>query len=119
LLSARVAADRVRVAFEEAAREIDGLPTEGTVSIGASATENADCDIAALLAMADKALYAAKSAGRNRTVTFGSAEEQAVIPTATGAVAMPIGDRRGNAIVAPSELALAIATARAALRPAA
>jgi diguanylate cyclase (GGDEF)-like protein len=119
LLSARVAADRVRVAFEEAAREIDGFPIEGTVSIGASATENADCDIAALLAMADKALYAAKSAGRNRTVTYGSAEEQAVMPTVTSAVAVPIGDRRGNATVAPSELTLAIATARATLRPAA
>ena len=119
LASAAVAADRVRVAFEEAAWEIDGLPVEGTVSIGASATENADCDISALLAMADKALYAAKSGGRNRVVTFGSDEERSVMPTAAGGVAAPIEDRRGNATLAPVELTLAIAAARATLKPAA
>jgi diguanylate cyclase (GGDEF)-like protein len=114
-----VAAERVREAFEEAAKEIDGLPIGGTVSIGASATHEADCDIDALLAMADRALYAAKSGGRNRVVTYGSDEERAMAPATVQEAGGAFEDRRRSATLAPNKLVLAIAAARATLRPAA
>src|SRR5690606_34340212 len=119
LSSAVVAAERVRAAFEEAAKEIDGLPIGGTVSIGASATHETDGDMNALLAMADKALYAAKSGGRNRVVTYGSDEEQAAAPATIPEGSGALEDRRRGAMLAPNELTLAIAAARATLRPAA
>jgi diguanylate cyclase (GGDEF)-like protein len=119
LLSAAVAAERVRVAFEAAAIEIDGLPIGGTVSIGAAATESPECDIDVLLEQADKALYAAKASGRNRYVLSGSEEERAVPPPAEKReAAEAIGDRRLHTSLAPNDLALAIAAARAALKPA-
>jgi diguanylate cyclase (GGDEF)-like protein len=119
LLSAAVAAERVRVAFEAAAIEIDGLPIGGTVSIGAAATELPECDIDVLLEQADKALYAAKASGRNRYVLSGSEEERAVPPQAEKREAADaIGDRRLHTSLAPNDLALAIVAARAALKPA-
>ena len=61
---ARVAADRARRAFEaEPFGEIGML----TLSAGVSSLRTAD-DASALIARADAALYAAKAAGRNRTV---------------------------------------------------
>jgi diguanylate cyclase (GGDEF)-like protein len=120
LLSAAVAAERVRSAFEAEALEIDGLPIRGTVSIGAAATEAADCDIDVLLDQADKALYAAKASGRNRYVLSGSEEEQAVPPRADKPESTDgATERRGIASLAPNDLALAIAAARAAIKPAA
>ncbi|MEX0590956.1 MAG: GGDEF domain-containing protein [Xanthobacteraceae bacterium] len=118
LLSAAVAAERVRAAFEAAAVEIDGLPIAGTVSIGAAATEEPDIDIDVLLEQADRALYAAKASGRNRYVLSGSEEERAVPPAAESRVDVVV-DRRANARLAPNDLALAIAAARAAIKPAA
>jgi diguanylate cyclase (GGDEF)-like protein len=119
LLSAAVAAERVRVAFEAAAIEIDGLPIGGTVSIGAAATELPEYDIDVLLEQADKALYAAKASGRNRYVLSGSEEERAVPPQAEKREAADaIGDRRLHTSLAPNDLALAIVAARAALKPA-
>jgi diguanylate cyclase (GGDEF)-like protein len=120
LLSAAVAAERVRLAFGEAAKEIDGLPIGGTVSIGAAATEDPDCDIDTLLGQADWALYAAKAAGRNRYVLAGSEEELAAppIPEKTEPAEAPT-ERRGSISLAPSDLALAIAAARSAIKSAA
>jgi diguanylate cyclase (GGDEF)-like protein len=121
LASAALAADRVRVAFEEAARKVDGLPVEGTVSIGASATDNAGCNIDELLAMADKALYAAKAGGRNCIVQYSSELEESAMPAMPAKReerSLPAEDRR-NVTLAPNELSLAIAAARATLRPAA
>jgi diguanylate cyclase (GGDEF)-like protein len=57
--------ERVRVAFESAARTVSGRYVGATVSVGVAA-HAAATNIDALLARADEALYAAKSAGRNR-----------------------------------------------------
>lgn len=118
LKAAAVAAERVREAFEAAAKEVDGLPVGGTVSIGAAASDSPDADMDTLLTLADRALYAAKSGGRNRIVLAGSAEEQAVV-TADPKDVSPAGASRGSATLAPNELATAITAARASLKPAA
>jgi diguanylate cyclase (GGDEF)-like protein len=68
---ALAAADRVRRAFVEAAREIDGHPVMGTLSAGIAVTTDAASYVDALLAHADEALYAAKACGRNRVVVAG------------------------------------------------
>lgn len=121
LISASVAAERVRAAFEEAAKEIDGLPIGGTVSIGVAATEDPTTDIDTLLAQADRALYAAKAGGRNRYVLAGSEEDLAASVAdrmPAEAVAASQGNRRKSVSVAPNDLVQAIATARTSLRPA-
>ncbi len=60
-------AERIRLAFETAAAEVDGRPIGGTVSMGMAIAETNLFDIPALLAQADEALYCAKERGRNRT----------------------------------------------------
>jgi diguanylate cyclase (GGDEF)-like protein len=60
------AAERVRTAFEEAGRQIAGQKVGVTVSIGAATAHDLPCELSALLARADGALYRAKEAGRNR-----------------------------------------------------
>lgn len=114
LSSALVAAERVRAAFEEAAKEIDGLPLGGTVSIGAAATEDPECDMDRLLALADKALYAAKAGGRNRVVLSGSIEEQKAPPQEASHTGPPPEAVRARAVAttAPRDLAGAISAAR-------
>ena len=59
-------AERIRLAFETAAAEVDGRPIGGTVSMGMVIAETNLFDIPALLAQADQALYCAKERGRNR-----------------------------------------------------
>ncbi len=61
-------AERVRVAFESAARAVSGHYLGATVSVGVACGERV-ADIDALLARADEALYAAKASGRNRVAT--------------------------------------------------
>jgi diguanylate cyclase (GGDEF)-like protein len=58
-------AERVRAAFETAARTVSGRYIGATVSVGVAA-HPAPTNIDAMLARADKALYRAKAAGRNR-----------------------------------------------------
>jgi diguanylate cyclase (GGDEF)-like protein len=59
-------AERIRISFEDAAADVDGRPIGGTVSIGMAVCEDAEFDVASLLAQADEALYCAKERGRNR-----------------------------------------------------
>jgi diguanylate cyclase (GGDEF)-like protein len=59
-------AERIRSAFAEAAREVEGHSIAATVSAGVVITQNAVPDISALLAQADHALYCAKEKGRDR-----------------------------------------------------
>jgi diguanylate cyclase (GGDEF)-like protein len=65
LADAMSAAERVRAAFQAAARTVAARPLAATVSVGA-ASAGLCADVAALLAAADRALYRAKANGRNR-----------------------------------------------------
>lgn len=62
--TAAVIADRVRRAFADSHRFLDGKPLNATVSAGiAEASENTTLE--AIIEASDKAMYAAKNAGRN------------------------------------------------------
>ncbi|MDQ0470264.1 GGDEF domain-containing protein [Labrys wisconsinensis] len=61
-------ADRIRRVIESMALAGPGMPAGLSVSIGVSTA--ADADLGALLRQADRALYAAKSAGRNCVRAF-------------------------------------------------
>jgi diguanylate cyclase (GGDEF)-like protein len=84
---ALAAADRVRRAFMEAAKQIDGHPVLATLSAGVAVTTDSTLSIDGLLSRADEALYAAKAGGRNRVVVAG--EKFAPAPAATETAALP------------------------------
>jgi diguanylate cyclase (GGDEF)-like protein len=65
---ATAVAERVRVAFEKSFCVVSAQTIMTTVSIGVAVSGPAD-DLASLMLLADRALYAAKSRGRNRVVT--------------------------------------------------
>jgi diguanylate cyclase (GGDEF)-like protein len=70
-------AERLRGAFEFAASTVDGLRIGATLSLGVASSDDTWPDIRALFTEADKALYAAKHAGRNRSVLAPSLREAA------------------------------------------
>jgi diguanylate cyclase (GGDEF)-like protein len=61
-------AQRIRGAFQNDARFVDGGLLEATVSVGVAAAPDHGSDLAGMIASADEALYRAKRAGRNRVV---------------------------------------------------
>jgi diguanylate cyclase (GGDEF)-like protein len=65
---ATAAAERVRAAFEKSYCVVSAQTIMTTVSIGVAVSGPAD-DLASLMLLADRALYAAKSGGRNRVET--------------------------------------------------
>ena len=71
-------AERIQHAFEKAAAEIDGRPTQATVSTGMVFSPNGPFELPALMLQADQALYRAKTEGRNRLAVA------ALEPPATG-----------------------------------
>lgn len=79
LAEAKIAAERVRRAFETAGVTVEGHDLNATVSIGAACGEPGT-DIVALLAAADAALYRAKASGRNRVELAQEAEKPAAVP---------------------------------------
>jgi diguanylate cyclase (GGDEF)-like protein len=67
---ATVIAERVRTVFATTIVDLyDGRRVSATVSIGLAVAETAPSSIEPLMMAADKALYAAKSVGRNRVVS--------------------------------------------------
>jgi diguanylate cyclase (GGDEF)-like protein len=70
-LAAANAAESVRCSFASAAASVDGLPVEGTVSVGVAWDAGVGGDLNALFRRADAALYMAKRAGRNRVELLG------------------------------------------------
>ena len=64
-ISATVA-ERIQVAFEKAADDIDGRIVSATVSTGMAFSSHGGFELPAMLLQADQALYRAKSEGRNR-----------------------------------------------------
>jgi len=67
LAGAELVAERIRRAVESSAVQAGGVEVQVTVSIGLAPTE-ASATAETLLRSSDAALYAAKSAGRNRVV---------------------------------------------------
>jgi diguanylate cyclase (GGDEF)-like protein len=80
---AATVAERIQLAFQKAAAEIDGRPTQGTVSTGMVFNPHAPFELTALLAEADQALYRAKTEGRNR-LAIAAAETAAAGADALG-----------------------------------
>ena len=67
--AAEVAAEKLRFNIENTPFKLDASEHRITVSIGISALSSADKSFDNLLLRADRALYAAKAAGRNRVAT--------------------------------------------------
>jgi len=61
-------AQRIQAVVRTMRPRAGDVPIEVTVSIGVASTHGAPCTLDELLARADRAMYAAKAAGRNRTV---------------------------------------------------
>ncbi|UVD57133.1 GGDEF domain-containing protein [Rhizobium sp. Pop5] len=68
---AELAAERIRRAFESREIHIDDEVLKCTVSVGVAPGRSKSWDFDAMLSAADKALYAAKRAGRNRVELAG------------------------------------------------
>ncbi len=66
-------AERIRSTFEQAGRQIGEDALSATVSVGVAMSDASEqADLAALLETADRALYRAKSSGRNRIERDGT-----------------------------------------------
>ncbi len=68
--AARELAERIRRTFAEGASEVNGHSVAATVSIGVSASRIGVHDLEGLIGQADRALYQAKEAGRNRVAVY-------------------------------------------------
>jgi diguanylate cyclase (GGDEF)-like protein len=72
MIAAHAAAERLRCAFADAPMQLRGCATAPelsvTVSVGVAVLEPGDLQFSQLLRRADRAMYAAKAAGRNRVV---------------------------------------------------
>ena len=78
-------AERIRKACEASLVDARGVHVSATVSIGVASSEHMGHDIDAMYGSADAAVYAAKAAGRNRTVVAGSgAAVKPLVPLAGG-----------------------------------
>lgn len=69
---AREVAERLRLAVQAEAFHCEGRAIPATVSVGIGERLPGEADLAALLQRADRALYAAKHAGRNRVAVASS-----------------------------------------------
>jgi len=95
-------AERVRAAFENAARTVSGRYVGATVSVGVAAHETA-ANIDALLERADMALYAAKANGRNRVEAEAPQFDLLNGPEAAPAEAAPVEGAPAGAATAEGD----------------
>jgi diguanylate cyclase (GGDEF)-like protein len=100
---AAIAAERVRCAFEQAAREVGPHQIGATVSVGV-ASAAATIEVPALLIAADTALYRAKAAGRNR-VTLAEPEDGLIAVEVAKAGANPKAARETVFATCPPSVA--------------
>jgi len=82
-------AERVRQAIENERLIFEGARLAVTASVGAAVWPRDGADATALLTAADRALYAAKEAGRNRTVAASSLGSPVLIESGGAVVAPP------------------------------
>jgi diguanylate cyclase (GGDEF)-like protein len=73
IAGAVAAGERIRLAAAMCHAREDGSPVPLSVSVGVAEADDGEDGVAPLLARADRALYAAKAAGRNRVVADASA----------------------------------------------
>ncbi len=89
-----IVAERVRLAFMEAAQDVDGTAIGATVSIGVTFTTNYKDEVDMLLARADEALYEAKNSGRNRVMIRSEQNVQvpasSLVPDLPAALSEPV-----------------------------
>ncbi|MBX3523624.1 MAG: GGDEF domain-containing protein [Xanthobacteraceae bacterium] len=89
-----IVAERVRLAFLEAAKVVDGTEIGATVSIGVTFTTNYKDEVDTLLSRADEALYEAKNTGRNRVMIRSEQNVQvaaaSIVPDLSVAAAEPV-----------------------------
>ncbi len=89
-----IVAERVRVAFLEAAKMVDGIEIGASVSIGVTFTTNYLDEVDGLLGRADQALYEAKNSGRNRVTIRSEQNYQvaaaSIVPELAEAGAEPV-----------------------------
>ena len=78
LEESRAAAERLRVAIELESIDYEDEEIRATVSIGVSSSENGYSSFDELYTVADRALYHAKSNGRNRVATITDLETPAL-----------------------------------------
>ncbi|UYB50801.1 GGDEF domain-containing protein [Xanthomonas sp. AM6] len=69
LAQASAMAERLRLAFMAEARDVEGRRIDATISIGVATSVGGVPPVEALVAEADRMLYRAKAAGRNRAVS--------------------------------------------------
>lgn len=69
---AMIVAERIRAATAADGIDTEKGPVKVTISVGIAVVQSGDDALDALIRRADQALYAAKAAGRNRTMLFGS-----------------------------------------------
>jgi diguanylate cyclase (GGDEF)-like protein len=98
-------AERVRRNFAAGAADFGGDELRPTVSIGITLGRGPGMTVGPLLSIADRALYRAKEAGRNRVEIESGEEEAAVAPALVPMIvsdrsaARPAGSRRWRATV--------------------
>jgi diguanylate cyclase (GGDEF)-like protein len=98
---AEALAETIRSAFCRMPFNVKSTPVTATVSIGVALSTAGDANWDRLTAAADRALYAAKGAGRNCTIVFGEAETAQAndtSPTATSGELVPTVDDQVEAL---------------------
>jgi diguanylate cyclase (GGDEF)-like protein len=95
---AATVAERIQVALEKAAADIDGRLVGATISTGMAFSNHGPFELPAMLLQADQALYRAKSEGRNRLAIAGEdamPSDERELPS--GMNMAPVGQRSAAA----------------------